>query len=264
MIIDVNVHITPTGKWFESDFDASVENLLVQMQEAKINKSILVPFEGFISDEFIRETCEKYPDKFISASSFNPAKYTTVIDAQSAFIKKYQNEQHTRIIKFHNRLHKYDIEDERLISVLVANNQLQNPKIIFLCGLFFSKDTTVNTAPPIFIQKLSMKLQNTILVVMHCGGSWCLSIAEAIRDCPNVYMDLSYTISAYKDSSVWLDLKYLASNFDKRLIWGSDFPEIDVKRALNDFHELTGNLSQEKKDNILYNNIINILKAHEG
>jgi predicted TIM-barrel fold metal-dependent hydrolase len=262
MIIDANVHITPTGKWFESNHNASVEKLLEEMKAANITKSILVPFEGFIDDDFINEVCEKYPDNFITASSFNPAKYDTVEDAQAAFIEKYQDKKHVQIIKFHNRLHKYDIEDERLIAVLETNNQLQNPKIIFLCGFFFSKDSTVNTAPPIFIQKLSKKLHNTILVVMHCGGSWCLSIAEAIRDCPNVYMDLSYTISTYKESSIWLDLKYLVSNFDKRLIWGSDFPEINVSQSLKDFEELTKNISQEKRNNMLFNNINNLLQKN--
>lgn len=260
MIIDANVHITPTGKWFESNYDASIENLLAQMQLANVNKSILVPFDGFIDDEFIMSICEKYPDKFIPATSFNPAKYDTSEIAQSSFVEKYKCEKNTHIIKFHNRLHKYDIEDERLMAVLESNNQLQHPKIIFLCGLFFSKNTAVNLAPPIFIQKLVKKLNNTTLVIMHCGGSWCLPIAEAIRDCPNVYLDLSYTISTYKESSVWLDLKYLVSNFDKRLIWGSDFPEIDIVQSLNDFEELTKQLTQEKKNNILFNNIHNLLK----
>ncbi len=261
MIIDANVHITPTGKWFESNHNASVENLLAEMKAANITKSILVPFEGFIDDEFINDVCEKYPDKFIAASSFNPSKYSTSTEAQHVFKQKYQyNTVSPKIIKFHNRLHKYDIEDERFSAVLETNNQLINPKIIFLCGLFFSKNTNIGTSPPIFIHQLSKKLNNTSIVIMHCGGSWCLPIAEAIRDLPNVYMDLSYTLSTYKQSSVWLDLKHLVTNFDKRLIWGSDFPEINIKQALIDFFELTEHLSFEKKENILFKNITNLLQ----
>lgn len=261
MIIDANVHITQTGKWFDSSHDASVENLLIEMKGANITKSILVPFEDFIDDKYINEVCEKYPDKFIAASSFNPAKYSTASEAQHAFKQKYpENSLSPKIIKFHNRLHKYDIEDERFLSVLEVNNQFKKPNIIFLCGLFFSKYTNVIKSPPVFIHQLSKKLNNTSIVIMHCGGSWCLSIAEAVRDLPNVYLDLSYTLSTYKQSSVWLDLKHLVTNFDKRLIWGSDFPEIKIHQALNDFFELTEHLSIEKKENILYNNITLILQ----
>ena len=261
MIIDANVHITQNGKWFDSYHDASVEKLLLEMKSANITKSILVPFEGFIDDDFIQEICEKYPDNFIPASSFNPAKYDTASEAQFSFKKKYQeNTTTSRIIKFHNRLHKYDIDDDRFLSVLEVHNQLKKPKIIFLCGFFFSKNTIITTTPPIFIHNLSKKLKNTTFVIMHCGGSWCLPIAEAIRDLPNVYMDLSYTLSKYKQSSVWLDLKHLVTNFDKRLIWGSDFPEINIQYALNDFFELTVHLPLEKKENILFKNITGLLQ----
>lgn len=261
MIIDANVHITPNGKWFESYHDASVENLLLEMKSANVTKSILVPFDGFIDDDFILDICEKYPDNFIPASSFNPANYDNVSEAQVAFIQKYQENTATaKIVKFHNRLHKYDIEDQRFLSVLDINNQFKKPKIIFLCGLFFSKNTDVIKSPPVFIHQLSKKLNNTSIVIMHCGGSWCLPISEAVRDLPNVYMDLSYTLSTYKQSSVWLDLKHLVTNFDKRLIWGSDFPEINIQQALNDFFELTEHLSLEKKENILFRNITHLLQ----
>jgi len=261
MIIDANVHITPNGKWFESNLDASLENLLNEMKSANITKSILVPFEGIINDEFILDVCKKHPDDFIPASSFNPAKYASVSEALNGFKEKYQeNVSTTKIIKFHNRLHKYDIDDERFLSILNLNNQYNRPNIIYLCSLFLSKNTSIPIPPPVFIHQLSKKLANTTIVLMHSGGSWCLPIAEAIRDLSNVYMDLSYILPTYKLSSVWLDLKYLVTSFDKRLIWGSDFPEFSIQHALNDFSELTSHLPLHKKENILYNNIANILQ----
>jgi len=65
MIIDAHVHVTPDGKWFNTDHDASVESLISELDEASIDKAILLPVEGFIENDFIVDVCKKYPDRFM-------------------------------------------------------------------------------------------------------------------------------------------------------------------------------------------------------
>jgi predicted TIM-barrel fold metal-dependent hydrolase len=96
-------------------------------------------------------------------------------------------------------------------------------------------------------------------VLLHGGGSWILQLAEAIRDCPNAFLDISFTLQRYRTSSVTADLQYLVSNFDRRLIFGSDFPEISIASALATFHEITEGISSEKRTNVLEANLGRIL-----
>ncbi len=94
---------------------------------------------------------------------------------------------------------------------------------------------------------------------MHGTGAWIFKTAEMVRDLGNVYIDLSFTLSKYKNSSVGMDIKWLCNNFDRRLIWGSDFPEFGIKEALNDFYEISQNISSKKTENILGKNLLEIL-----
>lgn len=261
MIIDANVHITEDSKWFKSDLSASLDSLLMQMDEANIDKAVLVPFSGFISNEFILKSFLKFPDRFIPACSINPGDFKSNNEAGQAFINLF-DQFDFKIIKFHNRLHKFSPLDERFLSMLSVNNDLAAPKIIFVCGLFYARDTPVSQlSPPQIVHYYATRFPKTTFVIMHSCGSYALSVSEAIKDCPNVFFDLSYIISKYKSSSVWLDLKHLVSTFDRRLIWGSDFPEVSLRQALDDFIELSENLDINKKNNILAGNIIKILEA---
>ena len=258
MIIDANVHITPDGKWFHTPHDASLNELLRQMDEASIDKSVLVPFDGIIHDDFITKVVTKHSDRFIQATSFNPHNYPDAKKAIDGFKLKIEGSD-IKIIKFHNRLHHYQPDSNLLDEVLTYNDQINSPKIIYLCGLLFSsKVNSFSISPPNFFHGLAVNFPNTKFVIMHAGGTWALQVSEAIRDCSNVFLDLSMT-SKYKTSSVWMDLKYLVHNFDKRIIWGSDFPEFNIKNCLADFNELAKGLDNIKKENILSKNLLNLL-----
>lgn len=260
MIIDSNVHITEDGKWFTSNLNASIDSLLLQMDEAHIDKAVLVPFSGFISNEFIKKISLKYPDRFIPACSINPADFSSKNEAGEAFFNLFQRFDF-KIIKFHNRLHKFSPLDERFLEMLSVNNNLPKPKVIFICGLFYARDTPVcELCPPQIVHFYATQFPETNFVMMHSCGSHALPVYEAVRELTNVYLDLSLIVSKYKISSVWLDFKYLVKTFDRRLIWGSDFPEISINQALMDFNELSENIDQSKKNNILSLNLLSIIE----
>jgi len=263
MIIDCNVHPTFDGKWFASNHNASVSELLKQMDAAKIDKAVLVPFAGIISNEFVRDTCIKIKDRFIPAVSFNPAKYAGAEAAHSAFLKEFL-ETDAPIIKVHNRLHHYDLLDERVFAVLKANQERAKPFVVFICGLTNSKSLPFLTPPPLVFHKIVTQFPETKFVIMHCAMSWTLQTFEAIKDCPNTSMDLSYVQSKFRGAGVWHDLGFLCRNFDQRIIFGSDFPEINLSQALEDFRVLTEGVDQVKTKNMLSANLLKLLTDHEG
>ena len=85
-------------------------------------------------------------------------------------------------------------------------------------------------------------------------------LAQAVRDCPNAYLDLSYTLRAHARSSVWLDLKSIAHTLDRRLMFGSDFPEVGIGEAFALFTDLAAELEADKVDNILWNTSLKVLR----
>ena len=55
MRIDSHVHITETGKWFNTGLDASIGALLREMDKAEIDKSVLHPISGIIKNSYVDE-----------------------------------------------------------------------------------------------------------------------------------------------------------------------------------------------------------------
>ena len=46
MITDCHVHITENGKWFNTDYDASLKFALNEMDRSDTSKAILLPIHG--------------------------------------------------------------------------------------------------------------------------------------------------------------------------------------------------------------------------
>ena len=64
MIIDAHVHITDSGKWFNTNHDASLERLLGEMDESGIEKCLLISMPNATNNKYIASVIEKYPEKF--------------------------------------------------------------------------------------------------------------------------------------------------------------------------------------------------------
>ena len=73
---------------------------------------------------------------------------------------------------------------------------------------------------------------------MHGGGPNLLKYYEKFRFIKNVYLDLSYTLIHYKNTSVEKDMVFLANKFDKRLLFGSDYPDFNLKEYIICFNKL--------------------------
>ena len=258
MIIDANAHVTENGKWFDTGFDASVIRLLNEMDLAGIDRAILVPFEGFVSHRFILETFRKNPHRFIPTCSINPAAFSDRKGLINHF-KKVVSEGDFRILKLHNRFHRYDPLDKKVFWLLEENERLNRPLVIYICGCLYSRNVLLSSTPPHIFHRITSTFQATRFVILHAGGTWALHVLEAVRDNPNVFLDLSNTISKYKGSGLLLDIAFLIKNFDTRLIWGSDFPEVVPAIALNDLYEIILDIPKHKVENILYNNINHLL-----
>jgi predicted TIM-barrel fold metal-dependent hydrolase len=114
------------------------------------------------------------------------------------------------------------------------------------------------------IHELVGRFPSLTFVLLHGGGSWILQVAEAVRDCPNAFIDISFTMIRYSRSSIAADLHYILENFDRRVVFGSDFPEVSIGSALERFREFTNGISPEKCCNILGRNLSRILSLEDA
>lgn len=257
MIIDANVHITLDGSWFHTPHDASLARLKKCIEEAGIDAAIAVPLPGTIGNHEQQQLIAGEPH-IIHACTFNPAQYESSEAAAAAYRTEF-GDGVKRFVKFHNRFGKYHPEDERFMAIVKANDELDTPMVIGVCGLLHDRNTPSAIDPLAYFFNLAQSMRNSSLIIMHGGGTRILQMAEMCRDLHHVYLDLSMTLSKYKGTGVAADIKWLCAHYDRRMIWASDFPEVSILQALRDFHEVVGELPAEKTANILGGNMQRLL-----
>lgn len=257
-IVDSLTHTTPDGRWFHTGHDASESRLLREMDAAGVERAVLVGLAGHISNQYVAQTSARHADRLIACGSFNPAAYENAAAAAQAFRAEF-NTSSFRALKLHPRLNGYDPLDARCLAVLGEVAQMSQPLPVWMDTLFQRPGATLQRPVVESIRELVVHFPQITFVLLHGGGTWLLHVAEAIRDCPNAFLDFSFTVTRYAGTSVEDDLRGLLGTFDRRLIFGSDFPEYTMADALAVFGRVSAGLDREKCANILGRNVSRIL-----
>ena len=79
------------------------------------------------------------------------------------------------------------------------------------------------------------------------------------RSNENVFLDCSYFLKFFKNTSLESDFFNILPSIDRKILYGSDFPEVDIKNYKEYFIQKTKSINSTKLDNILFNNINNLL-----
>ncbi len=258
MIFDSLTHVTPEGRWFETSLDASEAELMRQLDETKVERAMVVALADYIENNFVLKVCQRHRERLIPCASFNPSTCTSPVAARARIREEVKDSPYAAV-KLHPRLNRYDPLDPLCVAIFEEIASWNDPVPIWLDTLFYYRGGNLRKPPVDTIHEVVSRFPSLNFVLLHAGGSWILQLAEAIRDCPNAFLDLSFTIHRYRNSSIATDLRYLVNTFDRRLIFGSDFPEVSIGNALSDFQELADGIASEKQANVLGGNLTRIL-----
>ena len=112
-----------------------------------------------------------------------------------------------------------------------------------------------------FLTKLINIITPNNILLMHGGGPNLLKYYEKFRFQENVYLDLSYTLIHYQKSSLENDMIFLMNKFDKRLIFGSDFPLFSFNKFKKSLDKLIkkSKVNKLKVKNLKKNNFMRLL-----
>lgn len=263
MIFDSLTHATPDGRWFDTKLNASQDELLRQLDEGKVESAVLVALAGHIENIFVLEVCQRHPNRLVPCASFNPAAYRSTETAKAELRLQIKNLGY-KALKLHPRLNHYDPLDPRCLAVLEEMLSWERPLPVWLDTLFYYRGGELRKPPVDTIHELVGRFPSLTFVLLHGGGSWILQVAEAIRDCHNAFLDISFTLQRYRTTSIAADLRYLLHSFDRRMIFGSDFPEVSICSALESVREVAEGISADKLANVLGGNLSRILDPEQS
>jgi len=73
------------------------------------------------------------------------------------------------------------------------------------------------------------------VVLLHSGGARILEAFLLADACPNVYLETSFSLPYYLGSSVERDMAFTYKKIAERVIYGSDFPYVDMDTSISKF-----------------------------
>ncbi len=249
-IVDAHLHITGNGEWFTGKHNASVELLLEQMDAGGVAKGIIMGLAQLNQNEYLRRICEEHSGTLYAMAGFNP------ITEELAAVRDYLSHKTFRGIKLHPRRDNFSPTDPKALAVYEEAEEKGWAINFDVFG--HSLHLPIEELRPTVFDRLAKKFPNLKMVLSHCCVPWMLEAFFVAKSNPNLYLDCSFIIERFNKTSVMQDLLYTAKHLDRKLIFGSDFPEEQVHRYLSMAKIEFKDLQEEKKSNIFGLNAIQV------
>jgi predicted TIM-barrel fold metal-dependent hydrolase len=252
MIIDAHLHLDET---IDGTAQGAAKELNTQLTNAGISRAIVLHLESQPwSAEEVAKAIAPYKSLrgFINVHPYNK-------DAKDK-LKAGIDELNYIGLKLHPRLQEFKIDHEKTLELVRFAGELNIP---VLFDAFPDGTHIMQGFSPVKYAELAKLSPETRIIWAHMGGHYVLDFMMLAKRLPNVYMDCSYSLMYYKNSSIVKDMVYAmrSMKFD-RIFYGSDYPDRSIIETKNSsitiFKEL--GLNEDELTKIMSTNAINFFK----
>lgn len=253
MIFDTAAHPTLDGMWISGRTGYTFSRLQDLASSAGVRGVCAIGLPGvggYRHDAFYR-TSEEFGFFPVAAlTQLNPVKIGRELD-------KIANLGFTAV-KVHPRLLGINRTVEMIPEIMrqIADHSLT----CFLCTYYHDEPGNLPETDPYWAIAQGLNLAPELkLVLLHGGGSRVVEYSQFCRHSNSILLDVSHTVVKYQTSSILQDISFLLNDLDQRLCIGSDCPEWSYDQVLPIIAELTAVLTPEKRENVLWKNISELL-----
>jgi predicted TIM-barrel fold metal-dependent hydrolase len=225
MIIDAHVHLTSDGRWFQTPYDASVDTALQQMDRVGIKMASIIPMPGRNQRDFVANLVGSRSDRFFTGftiSALEEAEFqefrTWIEGGLAKFAKVHPRE--TGIAPLEPKLGRFlDVAEKTRIPV-IFDTYVRGSRL------------PLNELIPFRYDELARQRPKLTIILAHSGGHRVLDALAVAQTQPNVYLELSHVLAYFRETSLEKDFAFVMNRLDKKLIYGSDFPEYPIDSYL--------------------------------
>ncbi len=265
MIIDSHTHIAEK-EFFPKDMfkrmkevfgkdptDASLGRLLEEMDNADIQKAVLLGVNAKTSmqykvpNEYILKAVNEYPDRFIGFCGVDPYDHDCINEIDMFY---GQGMKGVKIIPVFHFLYP---NDQKYTPIYEKAQKLNLP-VLFHAGADFAVRTRIKYSNPVFLDDVAVDFPDLKIIIAHFGWPWVNeTIAIALKN-ENVYIDIS---AMGKDTLFNLPWGLLERHLSNKILFGSDFPIVSCKKAVENVQKLP--ISGESIKKIFHKNAKQII-----
>jgi len=252
MIIDAHLHL---DEKFDGTPEGAAKELDRQLTNAGISRAIVLHLESQVwSAEEVSKAIEPYKtlQGFINVHPFN--KDGKIILSEGINKLGYIG------LKLHPRLQEFNIDHKKTLELVRFAGEMNIP---VLFDAFPDGTHIMQGFSPVKYAQLAKLCPDTRIIWAHMGGHYVLDFMMLAKRLPNVYMDCSYSLLYYRNSSIVKDMVYsMRSMKFNRIFYGSDYPDRPISESVIEsikiFKEF--GLNEDELNKVMYTNALNFFK----
>ncbi len=262
-IFDAHCHIFPVkiaakasaniGNFYgiPMSFDGSVETLMKLYNKVGVNKCLVQsvatnPAQVSHINDFIAESVNEYPDRFVGFCSLHPQmeKKEIEVEADRAIALGLKG------IKLHPDFQQFKIDDPKVYPIYEAAEGR-------LPILFHTGDKRFDYSSPKRLANALKDFPRLTAIAAHFGGwsQWECG-QKYLADNPNVYVDTSSSLYALSPEKA---MEYIKAFTPDRVMFGTDYPMWSIEDELKNMEKL--DLSDSDREKIMYRTACKLLNT---
>lgn len=248
MRIDSLTHVTADCKWFGTGHDASLGRLQQEMEAAGLDRAVLSGVPGLNDHDFVLRIAANSQKRLIPVAAWQPASPENAESQAEQLVRAgFQG------IKLHPRMMGLSLLSEEMFAALEAAGKCG--LAAFICTIHRPPMMPLGRPLHDALHELCASAMDTRIILLHGGYSDLLATSEVVRPMEHVLLDLSFTLTRFREASLSMDARYLLRNFDRRVCLGSDFPEYVFTDVLKVVQELGFSEKELELNGILGDNL---------
>lgn len=243
-ITDCHAHVTASGRWFETPYEASARKLEEEMSHAGIARAVLIPFAYTSTDDvlFCLDLAKKQPKRFAVAPQINAVDLALLTGYEDVVAG----------LKVHPALQQVDPTSPSVREILDVASSMEKP-VIF--DTFMQSPTIpIHLLEPSVFDNLAKNRRDVTFVLAHSCWPRLLDAYTIAKANPNVYLDLSYFGKMAEGTYLLQDFCRLLDRLDRKVIFGTDFPEVDMAAYTDLWQKNLQHIPKEKRERIFSGN----------
>lgn len=237
-------------------YQAGPENLIKDMDEAGIDKSVLLPDDFGLApalskpkvsieeyNKWVADAAEQYPDRLIAFVGVDPRRNNAV-----AILEKAVQEWGMKGLKLYPPCGFYP-NDKAVTPIWEKANELEIPVMVHSGPTF--PQVRMKYSEPIYLEDVVIKYPSLNIIIAHSGGSvWAEEVMALRQFRNNVYADISgwqgMAYAAGKEYALQR-LVYLYGFLRSKCLFGSDWPAFNAQVSHKEWVDMINGLNVETK-----------------
>jgi uncharacterized protein len=252
MIVDAHVNITQDGKWFNTSYDSSLDRLNHEMDEAGIDKCLLISMPFASTNEHVASVVEKYPEKFRGLGQLDFKEKNPLGQVGEILSMGLSG------IKIHPRMQGINLLDSCYSRLFEYFDERQS--VLMIDGYYATTNDKLSLSDlePFKYDVLAKRYPNIKFIISHIGGHRCFDLFFVAKSNMNVFIDNSHALKYFSGTSLIKDFVWIMDKLDEKMIYGSDFPEYGLKEYRNAFEQAVLG-RKEVRTEMIYSNITKLV-----